>query len=138
MRPSILDDLGLVEAVEWQARQFEARTGIVCRFECRLESVDLSPEQSTAVFRILQEALTNVLRHAEATQVDIVVQQLDGFVVTITDNGRGITQEQITRRSSLGLGGMQERARMVGGIVDVTGEEGKGTRVTVTIPASSP
>jgi signal transduction histidine kinase len=138
LRPSILDDLGLVEAVEWQTRQFQARTGIICRFECSLESVDLSPEQSTAVFRILQEALTNVLRHAQATQVDIVMEQLDGsFVVTVTDNGRGITQDQRKRRSSLGLGGMQERALIVGGAVDVAGEEGKGTRVTVRIPASS-
>jgi signal transduction histidine kinase len=138
LRPSILDDLGLVEAVEWQARQFQARTGIICRFECSLESVDLSPEQSTAVFRILQEALTNVLRHAEATQVDIVMEQLDGsLVVTITDNGRGITQGQKTSRSSLGLGGMQERALMVGGTVDVAGEEGKGTRVTVRIPTAA-
>jgi signal transduction histidine kinase len=137
LRPGILDDLGLVEAVDWQARQFQARTGIICRFECLLESADLSPEQSTAVFRIVQEALTNVLRHAKATQVDIVMEQLDVFVVTITDNGRGITENQKTRPSSLGLWGMQERALMIGGVVDVAGEEGKGTRVTVRIPASS-
>jgi signal transduction histidine kinase len=138
LRPSILDDLGLVPAVEWQARQFQARTGITCRFDCSLESVDLSSEQSTAVFRILQEALTNVLRHAEATQVDIVMEQWDGsLVVTITDNGRGMTQDQKTSRSSLGLLGMQERALMVGGMVDVAGEEGKGTRVTVRTPVSS-
>src|ERR1700733_2332781 len=105
LRPGILDDLGLVEAVDWQARQFQARTGIICRFECLLESADLSPEQSTAVFRIVQEALTNVLRHAKATQVDIVMEQLDVFVVTITDNGRGITENQKTRPSSLGDAG---------------------------------
>jgi len=138
LRPSILDDLGLVEAVAWQAQRFQARTGIICRVECFLESVDLSSDQSTAVFRILQEVLTNVLRHAEATQVDIVMEYLDGsFVVTITDNGRGITQDQKTRSSSSGLWGMRERALMVGGSIDVAGEKGKWTRVTVSIPASS-
>ena len=138
LRPSILDDLGLVEAVDWQARQFQARTGIICRFECLLESADLSPEQSTAVFRIVQEALTNVLRHAKATQVDIVMEQWEGsLVVTITDNGRGITQDQKTSRWSLGPLGMQERAMMVGGIMEVAGEEGKGTRVAVSISISS-
>jgi signal transduction histidine kinase len=138
LRPGILDDLGLVEAVDWQARQFQARTGIICRFECLLESADLSPEQSTAVFRIVQEALTNVLRHAKATQVDIVMEQWEGsLVVTITDNGRGITQDQKTSRWSLGPLGMQERAMMVGGIMEVAGEEGKGTRVAVSISISS-
>jgi signal transduction histidine kinase len=138
LRPSILDDLGLVEAVAWQAQRFQARTGIICRVECFLESVDLSPDQSTAVFRILQEALTNVLRHAEATQVDIVMEYLEGsFVVTVTDNGKGITQDQKTRSSSSGLWGMRERVLMVGGSIDVAGEKGKGTRVTVNIPVSS-
>ena len=68
LRPSVLDDLGLAEAIKWQAQQFQARTGIICYFESSVENVGLNQEQSTAVFRIFQEALTNVLRHAQATQ----------------------------------------------------------------------
>jgi signal transduction histidine kinase len=137
LRPSILDDLGLAEAVESQAEQFQARTGIVCRFKCFPDSVDLTPERSTAVFRILQEALTNVLRHAQATQVDITIEQLEGMlVVTIADNGKGIAPGQETHCSSLGIWGMQERAHLVGARVDVAGLEGKGTTVTVRVPAA--
>jgi signal transduction histidine kinase len=135
LRPSVLDDLGLVEAVEWQVNEFQARTGIACRFESSLESVDLSREQSTAVFRILQEALTNILRHAEATGVDITMDQRDGsFVLTIKDNGKGITQNQKSTRYSLGIWSMQERAHFAGGTTEITGAESEGTAVVVQIP----
>src|SRR6266851_1180075 len=92
LRPSVLDDLGLVAAIEWQAQQFEARTGIICNCDCSLEKVELSEEQSTAAFRILQEALTNVLRHAQATKVDIKINQENGYLaLSISDNGKGIS-----------------------------------------------
>ena len=138
LRPSVLDDLGLVEAIEWQAQQFQARTGIVCRCDCSLENLVLSQEKSTALFRILQEALTNIIRHARATEVDIVVDKEGGEVVlTVSDDGRGITEGEKTGRQSLGLLGMRERARLVGGRVDINGAEGGGTVITVRVPVSA-
>jgi signal transduction histidine kinase len=136
LRPSILDDLGLVEAIEWQAQKFQAQTGIICQCDCALENVELGQDQSTAVFRILQEALTNILRHAQATRVDITVRTEDGqFVLTISDNGRGITEEEKSGRQSLGLLGMRERAHLVGGRIDINGK-GQGTVVIVRVPLS--
>ncbi|MDT5122805.1 MAG: hypothetical protein QOC96_2287 [Acidobacteriota bacterium] len=134
LRPSVLDDLGLAEAIEWQAQQFQTRTGIICHCDCSLEDVALSQEQSTAVFRIFQETLTNILRHAQATRVDIMMEEEDGeFVLTINDNGRGITEDQKSGQHSLGLLGMRERAHLIGGKIDITGVEGKGTVVTLRI-----
>ena len=138
LRPSVLDDLGLVEAIEWQAQQFQARTGVICRCDCSLESVDLNQEQSTAVFRILQETLTNILRHAQATSVDIKMKKEAGeFILTISDNGRGITEEEKSGQLSLGIVGMRERSHLVGGKIHIAGVERKGTVVTVRIPISA-
>jgi signal transduction histidine kinase len=137
LRPSILDDLGLMEAIEWQVQQFEAQTGIVCHYDCALEDFSLSPEQSTAVFRIFQEALTNVRRHANATRVDVTISKSAGdFTLTIRDNGRGIRDEERSGQLSLGLLGMQERAHLVGGRIDIAGSQGEGTVVTVRVPSS--
>jgi PAS domain S-box-containing protein len=137
LRPGILDDLGLVEAIEWQAAQFQARTGITCRCDCSLENLDLGREQSTAVFRIFQEALTNILRHAQATSVDITTKVEAGeFVLKIIDNGRGITENEKSGAQSLGLLGMKERARLAGGKINVTRVEGEGTVITVRVPLS--
>lgn len=95
LRPSIRDDLGLVAAIEWQTQQFQTRTGIITHGDCTLEDLDFDPEQSTAIFRIFQEALTNILRHAKATAVEVVMQEKDGeFVLTISDNGRGIAEHE--------------------------------------------
>ena len=139
LRPSMLDDLGLVEAIEWQAQQFQARTGIPCNVDCVLEKiVPLNREQSTAFFRIFQEALTNILRHAEATKVDVTIVDDGGeFVLTISDNGRGITEDEKSGRLSLGLLGMQERAHLLGGTIDITSAAGKGTVITARIPIPS-
>ena len=137
MRPIALDVLGLIEAIEWQARQFQDRTGIIVQFDCTLDNVDLSLEQSTAVFRIFQEALTNILRHAQATRVNIQMRQGDGeFILTINDNGRGITDDEKSGQSTLGLLGMRERANLIRGKVDINGFEGQGTVVTLRIPIS--
>jgi PAS domain S-box-containing protein len=137
LRPRVLDDLGLAEAIEWQAEQFQARTGITCRCDCSLAEIDLSREQSTAVFRILQEALTNILRHAQATSVDITMKVEDGeFVLKILDNGRGITENERTGVRSLGLLGMRERAHIIGGKININGVEGEGTVITVQVPLS--
>jgi signal transduction histidine kinase len=137
LRPSILDDLGLVEAIEWQAQQFQAQTGIICHCDCALENLDLSQEKSIALFRIFQEALTNVLRHALATKVDINIEEkADEFILTTSDNGKGITESQKSDSRSLGLLGMRERAHLVGGEIEITGTEGRDTVVTVRVPIS--
>jgi PAS domain S-box-containing protein len=137
LRPFALDDVGLTEAIEWQARQFQERTGIIVQCDCTLENVYLNREQSTAAFRISQEALTNILRHAEATKVHIRMKKEDGeFILTIADNGRGITDDEKSGQRTLGLLGMRERAHLVGGKIDITGSDGKGTAVTVRIPIS--
>jgi len=137
LRPSILDDLGLVEAIEWQAQQFQTRTGIICRFDRFVESAHLNQEQSTAVFRIFQEALTNVIRHAHATNVQIAIrEENDVFTLVINDNGRGFKESDKADQPSLGLLGMEERAHLVGGEVHITSVEGNGTLVIVQVPIS--
>ena len=137
MRPIALDVLGLIEAIEWQARQFQVRTGIIVQLDCTLEKVDLSLEESTAVVRIFQEGLTNILRHAQATRVNIQMRQEDReFILTINDNGRGITDDEKAGQRTLGLLGMRERATLIGGKIDITGFENQGTIVTLRIPIS--
>jgi signal transduction histidine kinase len=136
LRPSILDDLGLMEAVEWQTQQFQARTGIECQCICSLDHLPLGSEQSTSLFRIVQEALTNILRHAHATKVEVrMAQEASTFMLTVTDNGRGITQAEKLSRTSLGLLGMQERAHLIGGRVEITGHTGTGTQLRIYVPA---
>ncbi|HXI91183.1 MAG TPA: MEDS domain-containing protein [Blastocatellia bacterium] len=135
LRPTILDDLGLLEAIEWQAQQFEARTGITCQIDSFVEKVDLSQDKATAVFRILQEALTNVLRHAHATRVNITIAEEEGeFAFEIRDNGRGITEDERTGSRSLGLIGMRERAHLVGGRIEIIGVGERGTALTLRVP----
>ena len=137
LRPIALDILGLTAAIEWQARQFQDRTEITVECDCTLENVHLSGEQSTAVFRIFQETLTNILRHAQATRVNVQMKEQDGeFILTISDNGRGITDDEKSGQRTLGLLGMRERAHLVGGEIGITGLAGKGTVATVRIPIS--
>jgi two-component system sensor histidine kinase UhpB len=135
LRPAILDDLGLIPAVESQAQEFSARTGIVCQFDSLVESIDLDREKATAVFRIIQEALTNILRHSRATRVNIIIEKDDDeLIVEIKDNGRGITEAEKARPSSLGLIGMQERTRLIKGKIEIIGFPGKGTALTLRVP----
>lgn len=130
LRSVVLDDLGLIEAIEEQGRLFQARTGMICRFETSLERVDLRQEQSATVFRIVQEAMTNILRHARATRVGINIKIEDGeFVLTIIDNGRGITDEEKAGLQSLGLIGIRERAHLIGAKITIVGIEGRGTTI---------
>jgi two-component system, NarL family, sensor histidine kinase UhpB len=135
LRPSILDDLGLGAAVEWLAHDFSTRTSIDCAVSVP-SNVLVAPERGTVVFRICQEALTNVARHAGASHVsiDLMIDE-DGFLtLEVCDNGRGITEEEIRRPDSLGLLGMRERAALLGGAVEVKGTPGEGTAVTVRVP----
>jgi PAS domain S-box-containing protein len=137
LRPGVLDDLGLVAAIEWHAQQFQEHTGIVCRLDSLVDNVELSLEQATAVFRIFQEAMTNVLRHAGATKVNVIMEEEEGeFVLEIKDNGRGITESERSGIQSLGLLGMRERAHAAGGKVEVNGTAGKGTVVIVRLPTT--
>ncbi len=137
LRPIALDELGLTEAIEWQALQFQERTGIIVQCDCDQETVDLTGEQSTAVFRIFQEALTNILRHAQATTVCIQLHKENGVVLlTISDNGSGITEDEKSGQRTLGLLGMRERAHLIGGTINIKGSDGKGTLITVRIPIS--
>lgn len=135
LRPVALDTLGLGEAIEFQAREFHKRTGITVVCDCSQDSSELSPEQATAVFRIFQEAMTNILRHAEATSVEIQLKEESSDVIlTIKDNGRGITEEEKSNRRTLGLLGMRERAHLLGGGVAITGSKEEGTQIVVRIP----
>ncbi len=135
LRPPVLDDFGLEAAIEWQIHEFEKRTGIHCRFTCTLKDLDLDPDRATAVFRIFQETLTNIVRHAEATQVEIHLRE-EGqkLILEVHDNGRGMSGRELSGTRSLGLLGMRERATMLDGEVNIIGRQGKGTTVGVRIP----
>jgi PAS domain S-box-containing protein len=137
LRPGILD-LGLAAAVEWQVQEFQARTGIQCKLRLLTKEV-FGSDGSTALFRILQETLTNVARHAQATRVEVVKQkQRDRLVLSIRDNGRGFDQADPALSGALGLLGMRERAAMLGGGVNIVSVPGKGTTVTAWVPLRSP
>ena len=138
LRPVALDDLGLMSALRAHAQQFQLHTGIAVECHFQQESVNLKNDQSTTIFRIFQEALTNVLRHAGATRVEITSSQLaDEFLLSISDNGRGITEEQKSGKRSIGLIGMRERAKLAGGVFEIEGICDKGTLITVRVPLQS-
>jgi len=135
LRPATLDHLGLAEAIRWEATTFKARTGIRCQVRTNREESGLSAEQRTALFRIVQEALNNVVCHANASSVQITITEADDTVeLRILDNGRGITAAQATAPGSIGLLGMKERAALVGGTFRVSSQRGKGTVVSVHVP----
>ncbi len=115
LRPVVLDDLGLTAAIEWQAEEFQKRSGIECELKFDPEDITMDRDRSTTVFRIFQETLTNVVRHAEATKVKVCLEARDGLIhLSIRDNGKGITEEQIYSPQSFGLIGIQERAHFWG------------------------
>jgi len=135
LRPGVLDDLGLVAAIEWQVEQFQLRSGLKCHLTNNASEVELSRERATAVFRILQEILTNVLRHARAGNLYVKLKRSkQSFELEVKDDGVGITENQRMNSQSLGLLGMKERALLVGGEVRITGKEGAGTTVVVRVP----
>jgi signal transduction histidine kinase len=135
LRPGLLDTAGLLAALEWQANEFEKQTGIQCRVRALVKDTLWDQDLNTAFFRIFQEALTNIIRHANATRVEVCLMQSNGFLVLETkDNGRGISETEINNTKSIGLLGMRERAALLGGEVRVRGEPGRGTTVSVRIP----
>jgi PAS domain S-box-containing protein len=138
LRPKILDDLGLLPAIKWQTDEFQKKTGIKCQLTLNIKEkdIDLDRHQLSTVYRICQETLTNIIRHAEATLVKVVIEEQDGhLILKVEDNGKGISKEQINSADSLGIIGIKERCLSCGGEMNIGGGPGKGTWVTVTIPA---
>lgn len=135
LRPPLLDDLGLVAAIESEARLFEERSGIEVELSLPANAPPLEKATATTVYRIVQEALTNVMRHADATRVEVRMRQrARELLVDIRDDGRGATSSQLESADSFGLLGMRERAAIAGGTVTIAGVEGRGTIVSVQIP----
>jgi PAS domain S-box-containing protein len=135
LRPGVLDDLGLEAAIEWQIQDFQKRTGIKCEFVSELKDILLSQDRATAAFRIFQETLTNIARHARATRVNIKLAASHGkLILEVEDNGKGVTARDLSGAKSLGLLGMRERAVMLDGEMTIVGRRGKGTTVGLRIP----
>jgi signal transduction histidine kinase len=135
LRPPVLDALGLKATVDWQARDFAKKTGISCNILLPRGEISLGRDRSTAVFRIFQEILTNVARHAGARRVNVSLTDTgDRLTLTVADDGRGITRKALSDPSSLGLLGMRERALAFGGSVEIRKRKPRGTHVSVSIP----
>jgi PAS domain S-box-containing protein len=134
LRPSILDDLGLIAAIEWQSQEFEKRAGIMTVFQSTIPEMDFPPDMAIGMFRICQESLTNVARHASASRVFITLDPVEGGVcMAISDDGKGLDPQRADRKT-LGLIGMKERALMMGGRLELGGGEMRGFRLAVTVP----
>jgi signal transduction histidine kinase len=135
LRPGILDHLGLAAAIEWQVKEFGNRTGVI--WDVSIDVGDAKPDRdiSTAVFRILQESLTNIARHAEATRISVALHAGEGLLtLEVNDNGKGVTKEQISDPRSFGIMGLKERVQRWGGDVIIEGIPNKGTSVMMRIP----
>ncbi|HEX9172797.1 MAG TPA: histidine kinase [Telluria sp.] len=133
LRPSTLD-LGIVDALEWQAREFEKQAGIACVFRASDKEIELDPDNAIALFRIFQEALTNIAKHAAASHVTVNLRrQRQHLTLTISDNGRGIQPTDRVKPNSFGLRGMSERARALGGTMTLSAASGGGTMVVIKI-----
>ena len=134
LRPGVLDDLGLVDALEWYTSDFERRTGITCIFE-HYNVPAINETISTAAYRIAQEALTNVARHSGANRADVVLRVDNGaMTLLVTDNGKGFSMPELAESEGLGVAGMRERAGLVGGVVEVQSVIQKGSRVSFKVP----
>ena len=135
LRPGILDHLGLVPTLEWLVQDFGERSSLTCEFKSVMRECALGPAESTAVFRICQELLTNVARHAFATRVTVSLREFEGgLLMEVTDNGRGISPDKIESGHSLGLVGIRERVRVLGGEFRIIGQPGRFTRARVWAP----
>lgn len=134
LRPLLLDDLGLVPAIQWLTHNFSQRHGVACKLSLD-EEVELAEPYATAVFRIVQESLVNVAKHAGASQVDVRIERSPAAVILeVTDDGTGFALNAPRKASSLGLMGLRERARLLQGTVDIDTAPGRGTRIRVSIP----
>jgi PAS domain S-box-containing protein len=135
LRPPVLDDLGLMPAIEWQLSEYQKRTGIQCQFESTIEKLEITPEVAAAMFRVVQEALTNVVRHASASNVRVKLDS-DGDMlnISIIDNGKGASKQQINNIHSLGIAGMKERVSRLGGHFNIFSRPSEGTRIDIKVP----
>lgn len=135
LRPAIVDELGLVAAIEWQAKEIEKKSNIKYKITFEPQEIIVDEERSIVLFRIFQEVLNNVVRHAQATKVIIhLKEKQDRIILSIKDNGIGITDEQISDFKSLGLMGIRERVQFLGGSFEIRGIKDKGTTVTISLP----
>lgn len=135
LRPGVLDNLGLAAAIEWQAAEFQERTGIQCEVKIAVAEAIWDREFNTMCFRIFQETLTNIVRHAKATRIEVSLTQVDHeLILTVRDNGRGILEKEVIHAQSIGLIGMRERVAQVGGQVFFFGLPNRGTTVTMRVP----
>jgi signal transduction histidine kinase len=136
LRPTILDDLGLVAAIEWQVREYGIRTGIECVLHVDESGISLDGDSSIALFRILQESFTNIIRHAQASRVEIELRREDdNIMMQIKDDGVGISVDKILNPLSHGIRGMIERAWNLGGALSVSDATGGGTVIYALIPS---
>ena len=134
LRPSILDDLGLIPALEWHNREFEKRYNIKIEFQSHIQDLKIPPSIATGIFRMYQESLTNVARHSGAKKVSAILDVTDENIhLSIADDGKGF-DTGTTERKTLGLLGMKERAIMIGGKLEIKSQPGKGTHILITIP----
>jgi PAS domain S-box-containing protein len=140
LRPGVLDDLGLAAAIEWQASEFASRNGVPCQVSVPPVDLHLDGDRATATFRIFQECLTNVTRHAQAKSVRIALSQEDeNILLVVEDDGIGFCEQDLSSTlGSLGLLGMKERAQFCGGDVQISSSPGNGTTVTIRVPVDTP
>lgn len=135
LRPGILDDLGLTAALDWQSSEFQKRTEIECRFHAKTTEQNFEKNIATGIFRIFQETLTNVARHADATLINTTLEQdKQSIVLTINDNGKGFDVNKLSGKKTLGIVGMGERASMMGGDLKINSTPGKGTTTILRVP----
>jgi signal transduction histidine kinase len=135
LRPGALDELGLVKTLKSEAREFEGRTGMRCRFRTNAGKIRFDRSGAVAIFRIVQEALTNVARHAHASLARVaLIRRKNWLLLTVNDNGKRFTRKRVYRHGSLGIVGMQERALALGGTLTISGSRSKGTTLRVRIP----
>lgn len=136
LHPSVLDDLGLAAAIEWQANEFSTRAGIACRLSLPGEPLNLTGDQAITIFRVFQESLTNIGRHAHAHNIEVSLYEEEGdLVLNVRDDGKGFSEA--ARASGLGMLGMLERAEACGGKLLIDSSPGKGTAVTLRVPTLS-
>ena len=137
LRPEILDSLGLLAALEWQIEAFRKRTRIDCVADFSIDRIDVEPRSSTAIYRIFQETLTNIARHADARKVTLQVRECDDhLLVKVSDDGIGFSEEETKSAGTFGLLGMRERALVFGGHVEITSAKGEGTTVSIKVPTA--
>ena len=135
LRPTILDNIGLLAAIENQINDFKKQSGISCKLISMMSKIDVEQSNNLNIFRIIQEALTNVMRHANASQVIIKIMKAGNSIrIEISDDGCGIKESTVSNPTTLGLLGMRERAELFGGKLSIAGKDGKGTKIILSIP----